>query len=491
MSSQRWFLNPVKALQNRYRTTLDQIEQNLETKAISLPPLAPWTKGLTQIILVGIGAGVGWSTLARVDVVINASGKLEPLSQSQVIQSKVGGVVRAVLVREGQPVKQGQLLMQLDKTSLQNQMQALLMQRQQLVEETAVLRMADQDKSLEALDQDKTKIPPELMNRVQTRLLLVAQITGDASNLTPHLRQRYELFQQQLRDRRAISLLQESALQTQVAEADAKIAQSRYQLETEQDLLSRLQPLADQGAISRVNLLQRKVSVSQLQTQLTQNNLQKRQIQIGKIQARVEEGKLLNETLQDLQRQLAGMDTEFDTTIKDNQKLLIQVTSQLNQVKLDLKSQDLRAPVDGVVFNLGPKLPGVVAEAGQTLLQVVPDESLTARVQVANADIADVRVGMPVDIRVDAYSFTEYGSIKGVVSKVASESIKVSDQPGGATIFPVEVRLDRQFLQRKTERLPLTPGMSLVAMVKVRQRAPISYVTEELTKAFDGAKSVR
>ncbi len=491
MSSHHWLFNPIKALQNRYRTIVDQVEQDLETKAISLPPLAPWTKGLTQIILIGITAGVGWATVARVDVVINASGKLEPLSQSQIIQSKVVGVVTTVLVREGQPVKQGQLLIQLDKTSLQNQMQASLMQRSQLVKETAVLRMAGQGKSLETLDQGRAEIPPELMNRIQTRLLIVAQITGNPSNLAPYLRQRYELFQQQLRDRHAIHQLQVSTLQTQITEADAKIAQSGYQLETEQELLSRLKPLAKQGAISHVNLLQRQVNVSQLQTQLTQNSLQKRQIQIGQIQATVEESKLLNETLQDLQSQLAALDAEFNATIQDNQKQLIQVNSQLNQVKIDLKSQDLRAPVDGVVFNLGPKLPGAVAQAGQALLQVVPDESLSARVQVANADIADVRVGMPVDIRVDAYSFTEYGSIKGVISKVGNESIKVSEQPGGATIFPVEVRLDRQFLERKSERFPVTAGMSLVAMIKVRQRAPISYVIEEITKVFDGAKSVR
>ncbi len=60
-----------------------------------------------------------------------------------------------------------------------------------------------------------------------------------------------------------------------------------------------------------------------------------------------------------------------------------------------------------------------------------------------------------------------------------------------ATVFPVEVQLERQFLSRKSKQLPLTPGMTAVAMLKVRQRAPISYITEELTKAFDGIKAVR
>lgn len=247
----------------------------------------------------------------------------------------------------------------------------------------------------------------------------------------------------------------------------------------------------EQGAIPRVTLLQRKVGVSELQTQLSKNNLQRRQLEIGQLQTQVETGKSLTEIQQDLQRQLAALDSQFDITIKESQRQLIDVNAKLKQVQLDLKNQDLRAPTDGIVFNLGPKLPGVVSQPGQTLLQVVPNESLIARVQVANADIANIREGMPVDVRVDAYPFTEFGAIKGVVAKVSREAIKANEQAAGPAIFPVEVRLDRQFLERQSKRLTLTPGMSLSTLIKVRQRAPISYVTEEITKAFDGFKSIR
>jgi HlyD family secretion protein len=486
-----WLPNPLEALQTRYRTKLSQVEQDLADKATGLPAIAPWTKRLTQVILLGVTAGIGWSIVARVDVVVNSSGKLEPLSQSQVIQSRVGGTVTAVLVREGEPVTQGQLLMQLDKTALHNQLRALLIQREHLVNEIAVLRMAHQNGPIPDLAQGKSRIAPELLNRLQTRLLLVAKITGNPAGLSPEQQQRYELFQKQLRDRQALARLQESTIQSQIGATEAQIAQTGFQLETEQELLARIQPLVKQGALPRVTLLQRQVTANDLQKQLTQNNLQKQQLELSQIQARVEEGKVLNETQQDLQRQLAELDAQFDATIKDNQRQLIQVTSQLNQVKIDLKQQDLRAPADGVVFNLGPKLAGVVAQPGQTLLQVVPNESLIARVQVANPNIANIRVGMPVDIRIDAYPFTEFGSVKGVVSKVGNEAVQLSQQAPGPTVFPVEIRLERQFLERKSERFSLTPGMSLAAMIKIRQRAPISYVTEEITKAFDGIQAVR
>ena len=487
----RQWLNPLGALQKHYRKKLDQVEQNLEIKAITLPAVAPWTKLITQVILVGVAVGAGWSIVARVDVVVTASGKLEPLSQSQVIQSRAGGVVTAVLVREGQAVKQGQLLMQLDKTPLYNQLQALLLQRDRLVKEIAVLRTAREGRAMASLGKDWAGVPPELMNQVQRRLLMVAQLSGDPSHLSPEQRQRYDLFEQQLRDRQDISNLQELDIRARMNEAESQRAQTEFQLQTEQELLARLKPLTEQGAISRVTLLQRRVSVNDLKSQQTQNLLKQQQLEISRVQSRAEEGKTMNETLQDVQRQLSELDAKFDSTIKDSQSQLIDVNGKLSQVQLDLKSQDLRAPTDGVVFELGAKLPGTVSQAGQTLLQVVPNESLTAQAKVANADIANIRVGMPVDVRVDAYPFTEFGSLKGVVSKVGSEAVKVSEQSPGATVFPIEVRLDRQFLEHQSKRLELTPGMSIATLVKVRQRAPISYVTEEITKVFDGLKTVR
>ncbi len=483
-------LNPLSLWQKRYHAIQRHVETELDNKAVGLPTTNHWTQRLTQVILLGMAVGVGWSVVARVDVVVNASGKLETLSKSQVVQSRAGGTVTAVLVKEGQSVKRGDLLIQLSKTGLQNQMQGLLLQRSRLVKEIAVLRLAQQGKPLPILDKNQREVSPELLHQVQTRLLLVAQFTGDPSQLNAEQRQRYNLFQQQLRDRESLSQLQDRNIQSQIGETDAQLAQNQFQLQTEQELLERLTPLVEQGAIARVTLLQRKVSVNDLRKQITQNNLQRQQLENNQLRQQVEMGKTSNETLQDIQRQLQELDARFGATIKEGQQQLVDINTRLKQVKLDLKQQDLRAPVDGVVFELAAKLPGVVSQAGQALLQVVPNEALTAQVQVANADIANIRPGMSVDVRVDAYPFTEFGAVKGVVSKVGREAVKVNEQ-NPRTAFPVEIRLDRQFLERKSQRFTLTPGMSLAAMIKVRQRAPISYVTEEITKAFDGAKSVR
>lgn len=477
-----WLFNPF-AMVDR---------EEVSTGTLGLPSPGAWTQRMTLLILVGLGAGITWATVARVDVVIGARGKLEPLSQSQAVQSKVGGVVTTVLVREGEAVKRGQLLMQLDKTTLQNQLKTLLLQRNQLLKETAVLRLARQGQPIATLRQVTGTIPPELMNQVQMRLLLQAQLSGNTGGLAPDQYERYALFQQQLRDRQAISQIQSDTVQTQIAETEAQLAKTEFQFQVERKLLNQLTPLMEQGAISRTDFLRRAVDVNTLQSQLNQNRLQKRQLQLSRLQAQAESRKVMTDTFQDLQRQLAELDAQFDSTIKTNQRQLIQVNAQLSQLQTDLRSQDLRSPVDGIVFNLGPKLPGVVAQPGQALLQVVPNESLIARVQVANSDIANIQTGTPVELRIDAYPFTEYGSVEGMITKVGREALTLNaPESDNQTVFPVEIKLHHQFLERRTERFPFVPGMTLVANIKVRQRAPISYIADEIIRVFDGARSVR
>jgi hemolysin D len=233
------------------------------------------------------------------------------------------------------------------------------------------------------------------------------------------------------------------------------------------------------------------VDVGALQSRISQANLQKSQLQLSQQQAQVETQRIQATAYQGVQQQLASLDSQFDTTVKTNERQLLQISAQLKQVQHDLQSQDLRAPADGAVFNLVHKLPGVVAQPAQVLLQVVPNESLVARIQVANADIANLQEGMTVDVRIDAYPFTEFGAVEGTVTKISREALPTSPQAPGQTAFPVEVKLKTQVLDRQGKPLALVPGMTIGANVKVRSRAPISYVADELIKAWDSLRSTR
>jgi hemolysin D len=477
--------NPLRVLQNHHEAIVQNIEEEANGGALSLPQPAIWVERITQVMLLGITVAGVWSIAARVDVVVAARGKLEPVSQTQGVQSQVGGVVTSVMVKEGEIVKKGQLLMQLDKSPLYTQLESLSEQQGELLQEVAALRKARQGTVATG------DLSPELKNQVQERSLLLAQLSGNPSGLAPEQQQRYALFQQQLDSQRSINRLQTSTLNAQIATTNSQADQTAYQLQVEQGQLEQLQPLAESGAIARAEVMKRAVDVSALQSRIDQANLQKSQLQLSQQQAEVETQRIQATAYQSVQQQLASLDSQFDATVKTNERQLLQIAAQLKQVQHDLKSQDLRAPVDGAVFNLVHKLPGVVAQPAQVLLQVVPSESLVARIQVANADIANLQEGMTVDVRIDAYPFTEFGAVEGTVTRISREALPSSPQAPGQTTFPVEVKLKTQVLDRQGKPLTLVPGMTIAANVKVRSRAPISYVADELIKAWDSLRSTR
>jgi hemolysin D len=243
--------NPLRVLQNHHESIVKNIEEEANGGALSLPQPAVWVERVTQIMLLGITITGVWSIAARVDVVVAARGKLEPVSQTQGVQSQVGGVVTSVMVKEGEIVKKGQLLMQLDKSPLYNQLETLSEQRGQLLQEVSALRMARQGAVATG------ELSPELKNQVQERSLLMAQLSGDPTGLAPDQQQRYALFQQQLDNQQSINRLQTSTLNAQIATTNSQADQTAYQLQVEQGQLEQLQPLAESGAIARADVMKR------------------------------------------------------------------------------------------------------------------------------------------------------------------------------------------------------------------------------------------
>jgi hemolysin D len=489
MAQPRW-LNPlIQLARSRLAPTTERIGKQLDTPALDFPQPHRWAKWSLVLILFGLGVAGIWSVTARIDVVITARGKLEPLSSPQPIQSKTGGVIKAVLVQEGQEVQPGQTLIQLDRSELLNQLESQFRQRQPLLQQVTILRGARQGKTV--VLQPGLSVPPELLNRVQDRALLVAQITGNAQGLSPNQLQRYNLFLQELSDQRSLSSLQANGLQTQSVGAKAQLDEVATRLKIEQEVLSNFQSLAQQGAIPRVDYLRRVTDLNGLQNELNQNQVRLSQLNVSQAQTQIEGRKVISDRVRTVQTELAQLDTQIDNVVQDSQRQLTQLDAQLKQTQLDLQSKDLKSTVSGFAFNVGPKLPGGVAQPGQALLQIVPKESVVARIQVANTDIARLKVGSPVEVRLDAFPFTEFSAVNGTITRVSSDAIVPDGNPNAQPVFQVEVQLEKPFLQKQDQRFLLIPGMSLTANIKTDSRPPIAYVADSILKAFDGVRSVK
>ena len=192
----------------------------------------------------------------------------------------------------------------------------------------------------------------------------------------------------------------------------------------------------------------------------------------------------------DNEKRIAEIDSQINKSIVENEKRIAELDGQIKQAKLTKKYQVVRAPVDGTVFDLKAGNPGYVANTTEPVLKVVPEQSLMAEVFITNKDIGFVRKGMPVDVRIESYNFSEFGDIKGILVSVGEDALP-PDEIYPYYRFPAKVELNRQTLNANGEKLPLQSGMSITANIKARDRTILSIFTDKFTKTVESVKFVR
>ena len=170
--------------------------------------------------------------------------------------------------------------------------------------------------------------------------------------------------------------------------------------------------------------------------------------------------------------------------------------SKLAELKSNLKEnqvikgyQQIKAPINGLIFNLQPKVAGFVARTSEPILKIVPVENLHAKIEIGSQHIGFVSVGKPADISIDSFPASDFGVIKGTVTKIGSDALPPDQRLGKSYRFPGEIKIDSQYLELKNGRkLPLQVGMSLTANIKLRK---ISYLQLLLGTFQDKTDSLR
>jgi HlyD family secretion protein len=190
------------------------------------------------------------------------------------------------------------------------------------------------------------------------------------------------------------------------------------------------------------------------------------------------------------EKQIAEIDSQLNKVIVDNEKKLAEIESQLSQTKLNLSYQELRAPDKGTVFDLKPSAPGFVTNTTEPMLKIVPDDGLVAKVYLTNKDIGFVKEGMPVDVRIDSFPFSEFGDVKGELVWIGSDALP-PEQIRQFYSFPAKIRLQKQSLAVKGRPVQLQSGMSVSANIRVRDRTVMSIFTDLFSEKTDSLKTVR
>ncbi len=352
-----------------------------------------WMKTVTWSLIGTTVIGIGWLAIARTEEVVVATGKLEPVGNVKDVRIPPGGVVEAILVKNGQRVSKGEALIRLDQESSAEQLKSLT-------------------------------------NGVNEKTTQISQ------------KQQQLLLKKQERER-TLDLNRE------------QLASTRVNLGLEQEILNRLAGLAKDGAVPDIQYLQQRNKVQELKGELTKREIDGRR-QINQVDQQIEQ----------LNAELAGLRSER-----------AQLNANLTEVRVTNKNQTLRAPVDGIVFDLKINNPGFISQSmsSEVMLKVVPFNTLEADVMIPSNKIGFVRAGQPADISIDSFPASDFGVLEGTVESVGSDALPPNPQQMRQEYtYPAVIKLDSQQLKLKSgKQLPLQVGMSLTANIKLRS---VSYL---------------
>jgi HlyD family secretion protein len=240
---------------------------------------------------------------------------------------------------------------------------------------------------------------------------------------------------------------------------------------------------------------QQEIGNSQTRSQQLQQENQRLQLAIAQAQERAinttaVNRKDLHTLTAENEKKIAEIDSQLTKALVENDKKIAEIDSQISQAQLNLAYQELRSPVAGKVFDLKVKAAGFVAKPGEAILKIVPEDQLIAQVAIINKDIGFVKPGMPVDVRIDSFPFSEFGDVKGTLESIGSDALE-PDQVHPFYRFPAKVRLQEQFLTVRGENVPLQSGMSVSVNIKVRNRSVLSLFTDLFAQPTESLKRVR
>ena len=356
---------------------IDQVfqEQQDEGDVIQQSPI--WMRATTLGLMGTATFALAWLAIAKTDEVVSVTGKLEPLGSVQEIQMPTGGIASKILVKDGDEVSAGDVVMRLDGEATEQRLNSL---------------------------QESKKLKTQQLELKQLELRQYLLLNDEETKtLTKNLR-------------------------------------------LQREILSRFEFLNEQGAASELQYLQQLNRVEE-----TSGNLS---------QARI-----------DRIRQQAAQNQQIQQLKTELQELQAQIT----EASVNIRYQALRSPVDGIVFDLKPRGEGYVAQSTETVMKVVPYDTLEARVEIPSSEIGFVKVGMPADLSIDSFPATDFGVLEGKVKSIGSDALSPSQVDNRPEYrYPAMIQLDSQQLKLKDgKELPLQVGMSLISNIKLRK---VSYL---------------
>nr|ADI22417.1 membrane-fusion protein [uncultured Rhodospirillales bacterium HF0500_02H05] len=442
---------PSEDSQLAWYQILDQ-EREASRQSLRKPIIA----GLTVIIL-GFGGFLTWGFTAELDSAAVATGSVIVDSKKKVVNHYEGGILKKLLVEEGQNVKVGQTLALLDGTRSESELGQLRGERFGLMAKLARLRA-------EQRGQNNIAFPQELM---ATEEGYVGDILSDEKRL---FSKRNEVYAAK-RDAQAKQIEQfEAEAQALVSQINARTRQEKLVAEQ----LEGIRQLADKGFATRTQLVEVENNWSDLVGDMGEFKAQKAAAQQQKAEAEIN---------------LASIEMEWQsdiaTEIQEAQLAFNDVTQRIRASQDVLDRLEVKAPQAGTVSNIQIRTPGGVISPAEPIMDIIPeDEPLVIEARINRQDIDSVQVGSKAQIRLTAYSQRRLAPLMGEVRYVAPD--QTVDEQRDSSYYIVRAAIDPKELA-KHDDIKLRPGMPANILVLKTPRKAIDYLVDPIVQSMDKA----
>lgn len=407
---------------------------------------------LISIFMFFFGA-VFWASQAELDSVTRGMGKVIPTSQVKIVQNLEGGILAEILVKEGDLVKNNQVLLRLDDTTLSSKLKE---NRSEFYSLSA---------QISRLNAEISDTKPEFPIEVKENAPLLIDQELDL----------YEAKKRGLASKIEILKQKEEQHVQELFELESRIIPLTKSLDLVEEELAITQPMYDKGITSRVELLRlkRQLNDLELKSQSTLLTIPKLKAVLAEAKRRIQEEResFRTKSLRSLNKAKAKLTVLMDAwpTLRDR-----------------VLRTEVKAPVAGIVKRVWVNTIGGVIKSGMPLVEIVPmEEKLLVEARLKPSDIAFVHPDQRAQIKITAYDFAIYGALEAQLQHISADTIK--DDKGDSYYLIRVITQQKHLIDKKGKKLPIIPGMTAEVNIITGKKTVLNYLLKPVLRAWGSA----
>jgi HlyD family secretion protein len=447
----------ARQTRQRFVSPEDYLSYELGKAVRELPPL--YTRLLAGSLSLLMFSVLTWAALSKVDEVAITSGELVPAQQVRPVKALNGGVITEIRVKEGDEVKQGDVLIVQDPSESQ----------------AAIDRL---QQSAKLIRQDIARLEAERIGQTNAGTALQDQL----------LVSRLQDFDARQAAAAAEANRQAAVIgeaRTRLQRLQENLTNARQTLVTAQERERSLRTLVGDGVVPRFDYLDAKDRLTQAEDQIASLPQE-----IAGQQQTIQQAEQAYKGAQEIAAGLGSQrQSEILTQLNQRREDLTGIEGQIAQVTTQKERETLRSPINGRIYNIAATTAEGTIEPGEELLSILPNgEELTLQVKVLNRDIGFIKPEMRAKIKLATFPFQEFGTIEGTVTQISPNATLDRDL---GLVYTARVQLQRTEVIVRGEPVPLVPGMAATAEIVTRQKTVLTFLIEPITRRFDEGFSVR